>query len=45
MNSSFPRVTYRPYSKVDKSTRAKVAVIFAYFWFSVIAFRVVTTIK
>jgi hypothetical protein len=35
----------RPYLNVDKLTRAKVAVIFAYFQFSVIAFCAVATIK
>jgi hypothetical protein len=35
----------RPYSKVNKSTRAKVTVIFANFRFGVISFCVVATIK
>jgi hypothetical protein len=35
----------RPYSKVNKSTRAKVEVIFIYFWFIVITLCVVATIK
>jgi hypothetical protein len=35
----------RPYSKVNKSTRAKVAVICAHFQLSVISFCVVATTK
>jgi hypothetical protein len=38
-------VFLRPYSKINKSTRAKMAVIFVYFRFSVIAFCVDVTIK
>jgi hypothetical protein len=35
----------RPYSKVNKSTTAKMALIFAHFWFGVITFCIVVTIK
>jgi hypothetical protein len=44
-NKTLDRYLKRPYSKVDKSTRAEVAVIFAYFRLSVIAFCVVAAIK
>jgi hypothetical protein len=35
----------RPDLKVNKSTRSKVAIFFTHFWFSLIFFCVVATIK